>query len=258
MSIAAPQTEDHACRERLEELRHRSSTRRVARRRPLRTFTRACSKFGVRCAIKGLAYRVAQRLCRLQVGHILVQSLDALPKTRSQVGGFEYRWLTADEVRTYAADRANDLEAAMAPLLENEQNFCFAAMDRSVLASYCWYALDSIPREHSLGVGLSFPTDTVYFYKAYTHPGYRGRGLHPAAMREAASFFAERGISRLVAIVEYANWPSLRSHAKLGFRLAGRFLKVGRRPLVFERYPKLAGTCGISFGDVPQLPSTTV
>ena len=258
MSTAAPQAEGHSCRERLEELRHRSSTRRVARRRPLRTFTRACSKFGVRCAIKGLAYRVAQRLCRLQVGYILVQSLAALPKAPSQVGWFEYRWLTADDVRRHAVDRANDLDAAMAPLLENEQNFCFAAMDGPVLASYCWYALESIPGEHSLGVGLSFPTDTVYFYKAYTHPGYRGRGLHPAAMREAASFFAERGVSRLVAIVEYANWPSLRSHAKLGFRLAGRFVKADRRPLVFERYPQLAGTFGIRFGDVPQLPDTRV
>jgi len=248
MSSAPPKAEVSFSTGPLRKLERRLPIVPVARKMPLRTLGDVSSRFGVGCAAKGVAYRVARRVCQLQVGHVLVQNLAELSATPAQVTGLEYRWLTADEVRAYACDPANDLEAAMAPHLEDKRNFCFAALDGRVLANYSWYALDSIPPEHSLGAGLSFPPDTVYFYKAYTRPDYRGRGVHPTALSRAASFFAERGISRLIAIIEYANWPSLRSHAKLGFRDAGRFVKAGRPPWRFERYPQLTETLGIRFG----------
>ena len=251
MSRVQPQTEARFVTALVQRLGHRLPTGRAARTTRLRNFGEVCSRFGVTCAAKALAYRLAKRWCNLQVADVLVQSVAQLATTPRLVTGLEYRWLTADEVRAYAWDPTNDLEAAMAPDLENGRSYCCAAFDGAVLANYCWYALDSIGSEHSLGAGLSFPSDSVYFYKAYTHPAYRGRGVYPTALHHAASFFAERGVSRLIAIVEYANWASFRSHAKLGFRLAGRFVKVGRQPLRFERYPQLANTLGIRFGAKP-------
>jgi L-amino acid N-acyltransferase YncA len=35
----------------------------------------------------------------------------------------------------------------------------------------------------------------------------------------------------MIAVVEFANWPSLRSHTKLGFRPAGRLLYIGRKSI---------------------------
>jgi L-amino acid N-acyltransferase YncA len=95
----------------------------------------------------------------------------------------------------------------------------------------------------------------VYFYKAFTRPEYRGRGLHPAALRHAAMFFAERSIARLIAIVEYANWSSLRSHEKLGFWNAGTFVGLRGQRLRFARYPRRAQRLGIRFGHSSQVDS---
>ena len=249
MSSVPPQTDIGFPPLVIEALAHCKPASQLARKIPARTVGESCSRFGVCCAAKGITYRLARRLGGVQVGHVLVQDITELRATPTSAAGLDYRWLTADEVRDYAADRANDLDAAMASSLKEQDNYCFAALDGPVLANYSWYALGSIQREHSLGAGLSFPNDTVYFYKAYTRPEYRGRGLHPTALRIAASFFAQHSISRLVAIVEYANWASLRSHAKLGFRSAGRFVKVGGNQPRFERYPQLAESLGIRFGN---------
>lgn len=211
------------------------------------------SRFGAVCAAKAAAYRLLRRLCRAQVGHVLFQDIAALTSISPVDSEFEFRWLTSAEVCAYAADPANDLDAAMAAHLEQSGHYCLAVLKGSVLASYSWYALHSISPEHSLGTGLTFPTDSVYFYKAFTRPEYRGRGLHPAALQYAAAFFKARSISRLIAIVECANWPSLRSHEKLGFRQAGSFVHMGGRRLRFERYPKLADRLGIRLGHSAKL-----
>ena len=99
------------------------------------------------------------------------------------------------------------------------------------LVNYAWYALESIEAEHSFGAGLKLPPDTVYMYKAYTVPEYRGRQIHGAALSRAAERLRQRGIGRMIAIVEFGNRASLRSHQKLGFRGVGRLLRVGWRSI---------------------------
>lgn len=143
----------------------------------------------------------------------------------------EYRFLTAAEVRAAATDPAHDLDAALAERLQSGRDFCFAAFHGHHLANYSWYALESIGPEHGFGACLIFPRDTVYLYKAYTVPAFRGRQIHGTALRQAVAFFRQRGITQLIAIVEFANWASLRSHENLGCRPAGCLLRIGRRLL---------------------------
>ena len=161
---------------------------------------------------------------------------------------FECRWLTADDVRAFASDEANDLVDSLADRVNDGQNSCFAVVCNRRLVNYCWYSRGAIEKEHSLGAGLAFPTDTLFLYKAFTHPDFRGRSFHPSAVSRVIQDFAQRGISRVVALVECDNWPSLHCHAKLGFRRVGRMLIGGRPPLTTERYPPVAMTMGIRFG----------
>ncbi len=226
----------------------RAPTPAAVQTMPRHTFAAVYSRYGVVSAAKGLAYRVARRLCRLQIGHVLTLELADLSPTPPPLTGLEYRWLAADEVRVFAVDPANDLDPSLAARLENGRNYCLAAFDGARLANYSWYALESIEAEHSLGIGLALPTGTVYLYKAYTHPDFRGRSVYHAALQHAAQFFAQRGISRLIALVEFGNWASVRSHEKLGCRHAGKTLKFGRPPVAFERFPQVAEALGIRFG----------
>jgi hypothetical protein len=148
---------------------------------------------------------------------------------KSPLPDLEYRFLTADDIRAAVADPANDLDITMADRLQSGRDFCFAAFFGNRLANYSWYALEAIGPEDSFGAGLILPRDTVYMYKAYTVPAYRGQQIHGAVLLKAAQYFQQLGITQLIAIVEFANGPSLRSHLRLGCRPAGRLLRIGRK-----------------------------
>ena len=98
---------------------------------------------------------------------------------------------------------------------------CSAGGDR--LVNYSWYALGSIERSAlPCGAFSLFPADTVYLYKAFTHPDFRGAGVHRATFVRASRRLVTLGLQRVVLIIEYANWHSfLRSHQRLGFRTLG-------------------------------------
>lgn len=182
-------------------------------------------------ALAVLAYRVARRLTRIEYAHVLGLDLASLCPPRLPPLDLEYRFLGCDEVRAAAGDPNLDLDAAMAPRLQSARDFCFAAFHNGRPVNYAWYALESVEAEHSFGAGLTLPPNTVYMYKAYTVPEHRGRQIHGAALSRAAECFRQRGIGRMIAIVEFGNRASLRSHQKLGFRPAGRLLCVGRRSI---------------------------
>jgi GNAT superfamily N-acetyltransferase len=198
---------------------------------------------------KSLAYRIARRSCKVKTAHVLSLELAEALRPSSPPAGLEYRWLTPDDIRAHAVDPANDLDSSLAERLANEHNFCLGAFDGLQLANYSWYATSSIEPEHCFDVGITYPPNTLYLYKAYTHPSYRGRRIHQCAVSRAARFFAERGLSRLIALVEFANWASLNSHKRMGFETVGWFATAGRKPFWFNRYPRLADTMGIRFGD---------
>jgi GNAT superfamily N-acetyltransferase len=184
--------------------------------------------------VQRFAYLAARRLLRLEVAHILALDLGPMLESPPETSSFEFRPLSADEIRRAASDAANDLGANAAGRLEVGRNFCFAAFDRGQLANYSWYALDHVAPEHSFGIGLTLPEDTIYLYQAFTLPAYRGRRLHQATVQRAVQWFAPMGIQRMVAIVEYGHWTSLRSHLRMGFRRVGHVCLLRRRPILWR------------------------
>ena len=84
-------------------------------------------------------------------------------------------------MRAAADEPIYELEAAMAARLQSGRDTCFAAFHRGRLVNYAWYAVECIEPEHRFSAGLKLPGDTVYLYKAFTLPEYRGRRLHGAA-----------------------------------------------------------------------------
>jgi GNAT superfamily N-acetyltransferase len=206
-------------------------------------------RFGLQKAVAGFLYRGAQRLVKLRVNELMsrplagVDALDAPPG----IEGLEYRALTPAEVRAFAVDRSNDLDVAMADRLEAGCDWCFAALAGDRLVNYSWYALGSIESLHC-HVALSFPADTVYLYKAFTHPDFRGAGVHRATFVRASRRLVTLGLQRVVLIIDYANWHSLRSHQRLGFRTLGLIITAGRGPCVFEHHPRAGKKFGLRFG----------
>lgn len=55
-----------------------------------------------------------------------------------------------------------------------------------------------------------------------TFPGFRGRGLYPAALQAIQRYLKEQGYHRCFICVKDGNLPSIRGIEKSGFHLAGR------------------------------------
>jgi len=203
----------------------------VPRKSFLRSIRLTWRSYGLGTAVGELAYRLTRRLFKLEIAQVLQLDLTAMCPIKPPAIDLEYRFLNATEVREAAANSAHGLDGALAERLQSGRDFCFGTFHGDHLANYSWYALEAIEPEHGFGTGLTFALNTVYLYNAYTAAAYRGRQIHGAALQQAMHFFRQRGITQLVAIVEFANWASLRSHEKLGCRPAGRLLRIGRKSM---------------------------
>ena len=179
--------------------------------------------------VKWFAYRAARRLFELKVADFLALDLGRMSETLPEKSKFEFRFLSPGEIRVLAVDPANDLDVSIAERLEQGRNFCVGAFDGLRLVNYSWYALGHVEPEHSFGSGFSLPSDAVYMHKAFTLPEYRGQRVHQATIHRAVRTFAKMGIRQLIAIVEFGNWISLRSHQRMGCRRIGRIWMLGHK-----------------------------
>jgi RimJ/RimL family protein N-acetyltransferase len=192
-----------------------------ALRRKLSTLRTEQSRFGWQSALRLVADRVGETLLGLKVVHVVWLDVGEVVVSAASYPAFTFRFLSSDEVASYAADPAYDLEPEMARRAADGRNSCFAALDGERLAAYGWYARDWIEPEHCDGFGLRMPADVVYMYKGFTHPDYRGQRLHGAVMGLALRDFAADGVRALISTVEWTNDASLKSCARLGYRQLG-------------------------------------
>jgi ribosomal protein S18 acetylase RimI-like enzyme len=202
---------------------------------------------GTSAVVRTVADRLVNRVVRATLIDVVV--LEASPRAGGPAppAGYEMRFLRADEIRRFAADPAHDLrrdfvESAAA------HHACFAALAGDQLAAYGWYALGAIGAEHTFGVALAYPDDVAYMYKGFTHPDHRGARLHGTLMLRALRHLADRGIARLVSLVDWTNAASLRSCQRIGYVRLGRvwLLQLPAHQLLLV--PRRATALGLRFG----------
>ncbi len=205
-------------------------------------------QFGSRASLASLCDRVAKRLMHFQVDHVLCFDVDRLPEPPPADTGLEFRFLTPDEIRTFAADPANQLDQSMADRAAARYDQCLGVLAGDRLAGYGWCAFDSIEPEHGGGVAMSWPRHVAYMYNGFTRPEFRGRRLNGLRVLWAAKELAARGIQKLVALVEWTNWASLRSSLDAGGTSLGRLVTFGIGRRRWSYFPKAAQEMGIQFG----------
>lgn len=187
--------------------------------------------------------RVLVKGAKLSLVHLLTLEVDEMT-VRTVDSGFQRRFLTADEVRRYAADPINGLSPDFADRIESGFDMCFAAVHGDRLANYGWYAFGTVEPEHAAGVCLGLPTNVAYVYKVFTHPDFRGRRLNGASLGEAAAVLGTQGVDVILAIIYWSNEASLRSFQRLGFRRRGLLVVGPGGPL---RIPEAVRRLGVSF-----------
>lgn len=203
---------------------------------------------GLRSACEWLGERIGSKVLNLGVAEVIWLDADKVLLQGEPPAGFEYRFLTPDDVQRFVSPE-NELNESHVTRIAAGHDLCFAAIQGERLAAFGWYALDCIEGEHCDSVALSFPQNVSYMYKGFTHPDFRGQRLHGYIMRMALEQLArERGITALVSTVSFVNWPSLKSCDRLGYERLGRLIRMGWGWLSTCFSPRAAKQRGVRFG----------
>jgi RimJ/RimL family protein N-acetyltransferase len=206
-----------------------------------------------------------RRLCRLGVEHIVWLPLEHAPQSPPDWPGWSFRLLTPEEVAHHAQDPAYDMGPEMAERMREKGDACFAILEGERLANYGFYARRNItPEASGLGFdypGLLLPPDVAYMYKGFTHPDYRGKGLHGWSIGLALRALAPQGVRALVSNVHWTNEASLHGCAKLGFVQLGLLIQASLGKHTWLRVPRAVRQVGVDYRfDVTpeQRPTTAI
>lgn len=101
---------------------------------------------------------------------------------------------------------------------------CYGFTHRGALRAYGWYATN--PTRISSELRIHFRPGYVYLYKAFTHERHRGKRLYPSGMTRALRHYRSIGYKGMLAYVDATNLDSLKSCARMGFRVFGSIYVV--------------------------------
>lgn len=191
---------------------------------------------------------VLQRFFRTSINTVVWLELEAVAQMSCPDSQFTFRFLTADEVEAYSNDPVYHLNPQLVERVRGGRDLCFAALAGDRLAAFGWYALESIEPEHAGGAAMSYPADVAYMYFGFTHPEFRGARLHGVGMALALQELAKRGVTKLVSIVAWTNWASLKSCQRLGYTMLGNMATIGGAKRAVGIYPNAAKRLGVRFG----------
>jgi GNAT superfamily N-acetyltransferase len=135
----------------------------------------------------------------------------------------EGRFLESAEVielaRSSACPGSGFTEDIVRTLLANGDE-CFGILDGVRLAAFCWYSRNA-PTLLNENWVVHFDPSCVYVYFVYTDVAYRGRRLLAHGIQHAAQEYLRQGCRKILAFVESANYNSLNSFYRMGFKNFG-------------------------------------
>jgi hypothetical protein len=211
----------------------------------LETLAEAARRHGPGEAARALVAWLANRVAAVEIHRVRLQELAPWPREATRDPRLEIRLLAPAEVRSFAADPANDITPAFAERAEHGQ-LCFGALLDGRLIGYIWYALGSIEPEHTIGVRLSFPADVAFAYKAYTRSEHRGLHLRRHFRPVVMEALLARGMRRRLSLIEWTNRASLQASVRSGWHELGLLVTSGHGP---RRVLLSPAAEGIRFGD---------
>lgn len=202
---------------------------------------------GTGAMMRWIAYRSAQRLVDVRVGHVLWLEVGNINPSLRPEPAYTFQFLSAEEVRALSPEAEGALPPALADRIVADNDFCFAALAGPRLAAFGWFALGNIEPEHNAGTALSYPPDVAYMYNGYTVPDFRGQRLHGLVKALGLRALADRGVTRLLSTVDWTNGASLRSNLRLGCVDLGYAVLVRLGRIRLGHYPRAAKRLGVRF-----------
>lgn len=121
----------------------------------------------------------------------------------------------------------------------------FAAWSESRLAALAWLYRNGSQESQRVSY---YPLDAgrIWFHAAWTHPAFRGRGLHKRLLQAQAQYVqATHGEAIIEANIAVGNTISMHNYLVCGFADCGSLivLRIGRNRFAWKRLSDLAFCC---------------
>jgi|RhiMethySRZTD1v2_1073278.scaffolds.fasta_scaffold06869_3 hypothetical protein len=190
-------------------------------------------RHGIRATLHDLAYRALNVVADFEALKGMIARLgDVRDPALFAAPGFHGRFIEPDELADGYAG-THELWPAFLRDAAQRGDRCYALFQGETLASYGWYS--DLPSSIDDNFLLHFDPAYVYMYKGYTVPAYRGLRLHAVGMCRALREFTAEGKAGLISYVQSNNFASLRSVARMGYRIFGTVLlvRVGGRSFTY-------------------------
>jgi GNAT superfamily N-acetyltransferase len=201
--------------------------------------------FGWPAALRGVAQSAVNRVVFFRVLKcVMVRDVD--PAFLSIDPRFEHRFLDEAALRRFSAEPSYDLSPAFLDEALAKGDQCYGIIDGDRLVSFGWYS--TAPTDVTDGLVFHFDRRYVYMYKGFTDPTYRGQRLHAIAMTWALKRLRERGADGLVSYIDAANFDSLRSCYRMGYRDVGLMYYARVRGQFWTHVDAACRRCGVSLG----------
>lgn len=137
---------------------------------------------------------------------------------------FDLRFLSPDEIKKYFGLGFNDITAEQTKELTLKQVDCLCVFEKKSgkISAYSWFTTNSISTGN-YNLEIHFDQKYIYTLKVYTAPEFRGRNLHAWQMQYALRQYQQKGYLGILGYTYSDNFDSIKSNAKMGSEVIGRF-----------------------------------
>jgi len=136
-----------------------------------------------------------------------------------------------DLIKIQETDEFNIYDHDIEAIVKGEK--CLFHFVNDELAGYTWAHPFQSPTIID-GIRLNIPTNTIYNYKGFTHPKFRGKGLQSVRYHRLFNDFEDKAKHRLLGYVEFTNWSSRKGQKKGGYMGMGNinYMSIGKLTFV--------------------------
>lgn len=147
------------------------------------------------------------------------------PRSIEAAKNHTFKFATLDDLKLLQKTPDFDIHDADISAFENGDR-CLLQLDENELVGYAWLASSNLVKIE-WGFHFNMPDDTVYNYKGYTSPKYRGKGFQPLRHLKLLELVKTEGQKQLFGYVDQMNLNSQKGVRKSGYTKVG-VLKCSR------------------------------
>ncbi len=146
-----------------------------------------------------------------------------MPAAVTAAKDHQFRFATPEDLEALGKVPAYEIAPIDVERVQKGTARCMLQLDGDRLVGYAWIWTSRLAYIDS-GVHLNLPDDTIYNYKGYTNPEYRGGGYQALRHVNLLKLTKAEGVRRLFGFVDHFNTKSLRGVKKSGYVPVGEIV----------------------------------